>query len=343
MSTPQRAIGTKATLNGKPVYWSGDDHGWQSSGSHLKLKAAGKFNEPNALERIGGLINGYLQPLGSSQPKHVRNKRAEAALRANQRAAEWGGQEFSDGSTQRTFQGAGGLKSYSTSKPTGEGFYLNDLQGLTPYTAGREADPDGFFPTKEHGISFYRETKDDNAWEARTDSRPAANKVRQANIKWQMGELMDDIATGDELKISVADGDGKGTKRAGLYSRQTNKALQPIYDDDYFTGKLQTKRGVEDFWSKGQDTSNESAVRFKPSNLKKPLEELAKGTIVRRLVTNPYLQGALTADEVIGGITGTRPSKAIADAHIKAMTKYFEGTGVRAEAVYNFHRGQLKF
>ena len=342
MSTPQRAIGTKATLNGKPVYWSGDDHGWQSSASHLKLKAAGKFNEPNVLDRIGGLINSYLQPLGSSQPRHQRNRRAEAALRKNQGNAEFSGWDNPDGSTTR-IQGSGGLKSFSTSKPTGEGFYLSDIKGTIPYKAGREADADGFFETREHDISFYRDTRDENAWNARTDKRKDANAVRQANIKWQMGELMDDMATSDELKISVADGDGKGTKRAGMYTRATNKALQPVYDGDYFTGKLETSRGTQDFWSKGLDPDESKAVRFKPSDLKKPLEQLAAGSIVRRLITHPAAQAALTADEVIGGITGTRPSKAIADEHIKAMAKYFEGTGVRPEAVYNFHRGQLKF
>ena len=38
-----RQIGQRAKLNGKPVYWSGDDYGWQSKASHDKLKKEGAF------------------------------------------------------------------------------------------------------------------------------------------------------------------------------------------------------------------------------------------------------------------------------------------------------------
>jgi hypothetical protein len=41
MATPQ--IGQRATLNGKPVIWSGN-HKWQSPTSYLKLQQQGKFN-----------------------------------------------------------------------------------------------------------------------------------------------------------------------------------------------------------------------------------------------------------------------------------------------------------
>lgn len=39
----KRQIGQKATLNGKPVVWSGDDWGWQSPATHNELKSAGQF------------------------------------------------------------------------------------------------------------------------------------------------------------------------------------------------------------------------------------------------------------------------------------------------------------
>lgn len=53
-NSPQRqqqpAIGQKAKLNGKPVVWSGS-WGWQSPGSHEKLKREGRMNGPrNPLE-----------------------------------------------------------------------------------------------------------------------------------------------------------------------------------------------------------------------------------------------------------------------------------------------------
>ena len=36
-------VGTQAKLNNKPVVWSGPDYGWQSQGSHTKLKNQGHF------------------------------------------------------------------------------------------------------------------------------------------------------------------------------------------------------------------------------------------------------------------------------------------------------------
>ena len=41
ISTPERAKGTQATLNGKPVYWTGSKYGWQSGPSALKAGLLG--------------------------------------------------------------------------------------------------------------------------------------------------------------------------------------------------------------------------------------------------------------------------------------------------------------
>ena len=324
MSTPQRAIGTKATLNGKPVYWSGDDHGWQSSGSHLKLKAAGKFKEPNVLDRIGGLINGYLQPLGSSQPRHQRNKRAEAALRANERSkANPKNTSVDKYGTITRRMSAGGMTPQGYSYP--------------------EKFPDTDLDYNIHGLNFNRETKSlATMYDARTDSRPEANKVRRANVGYQLGDFLDAMQPDDVLETSVYSGDGKGRGRAGLYSKQTNGAVAPQLDLDgtWDESSLMTQRADKTTWRSG---NSDDTVQFNPKDLQKPLQNLAAGSIVRRLVTHPAAQAALTADEVIGGITGTRPSKAIADAHIRAMSAYFVGTGVRPDALHGFHRGQLRF
>ena len=41
VSTPERAKGTQATLNGKPVYWTGSKYGWQSGPSAAKAGLLG--------------------------------------------------------------------------------------------------------------------------------------------------------------------------------------------------------------------------------------------------------------------------------------------------------------
>jgi hypothetical protein len=46
-------IGQRATLNGKPVVWSGENYGWQSPSSHTKLKNAGKLKiGTQAIDRL---------------------------------------------------------------------------------------------------------------------------------------------------------------------------------------------------------------------------------------------------------------------------------------------------
>lgn len=53
-----RSIGTQATLNGKDVFWSGQNYGWQSQESFNKLKEGPEFRAGHiALSRIGTDIN----------------------------------------------------------------------------------------------------------------------------------------------------------------------------------------------------------------------------------------------------------------------------------------------
>jgi hypothetical protein len=40
-STPKRPMGTQAVLGGKPVYWTGDNYGWQSGGAAAKAGLLG--------------------------------------------------------------------------------------------------------------------------------------------------------------------------------------------------------------------------------------------------------------------------------------------------------------
>ena len=53
-----RPIGSKATLNGKDVFWSGQNYGWQSQESFNKLKKGPEFRAGHiALSRLGTDIN----------------------------------------------------------------------------------------------------------------------------------------------------------------------------------------------------------------------------------------------------------------------------------------------
>ena len=53
-----RPIGSKATLNGKDVFWSGQNYGWQSQESFNKLKEGPEFRAGHiALSRLGTDIN----------------------------------------------------------------------------------------------------------------------------------------------------------------------------------------------------------------------------------------------------------------------------------------------
>ena len=53
-----RPIGSKATLNGKDVFWSGQNYGWQSQESFDKLKEGPEFRAGHiALSRLGTDIN----------------------------------------------------------------------------------------------------------------------------------------------------------------------------------------------------------------------------------------------------------------------------------------------
>lgn len=52
-----RPIGSEAVLNGQPVFWSGQNYGWQSKGSFDKLMDEGQFRMGGiAAQRIGNSI-----------------------------------------------------------------------------------------------------------------------------------------------------------------------------------------------------------------------------------------------------------------------------------------------
>jgi hypothetical protein len=69
-----RTIGTRSTLNGRPVYWSGQNYGWQTKASHEQLKNDGAFRHGQQnLQRIGNDISTTAGRAWNSAPKPVRD------------------------------------------------------------------------------------------------------------------------------------------------------------------------------------------------------------------------------------------------------------------------------
>jgi len=100
----QRPIGTQAVLNGKPVYWGGDDYGWQllnGTGSSTTLNSLntpgtqGRFiqdtapRSPGAAQGGGGGFSGAgsfapIDPYAAQNREYERERaRVEAMVKAN--------------------------------------------------------------------------------------------------------------------------------------------------------------------------------------------------------------------------------------------------------------------
>jgi hypothetical protein len=304
----RRRLGISAKLNGKEVKWAGSNYGWQSPASFNKLKQQNKLPSPSKpVDKVEDMLFNYLAPLGRETVKRVRNLRAEAALRGNERSkANPKNTHVDNSGTVTRRMSSGGLTTEGYNYPAGDAEFPN---------------------ARDHGVNFHRETKDIyTQYSARTDSRPEVNKVRQANIKYQLGDFIGDMNDRDILEVSPYDNDGKGKARAALYGRQTNGALKPNEN-----GNLSMSRGSNGTFV-DPDGYN---VKFDPNDLKKPLKDLAAGAITRRLLAHPAAQAALTADEVIGGMTGKRPSAAIGEAHRQMNTRSIEERLKKGERFIN--------
>jgi hypothetical protein len=164
-----------------------------------------------------------------------------------------------------------------------------------------------------HDLGF-RRTNPENAYDAytaRTDSRPGPRAVRQANIKDQLSRVLDDVKTGDRVSADLYDGDGRGSQRGSLYKRVSGGALTP--SDDGYISSTKLNNNV---WSSSTNQNGKGSRNLKQwdtSRLGDDLKRLAAGTIVRRLASHPIAQAAVTADEVIGGVTGKKPSERVGE------------------------------
>ena len=76
MANPR--IGQPATLNKKPVVWSGQNYGWQSPATHKKLAEQGKFRHgTQALDRLSSSANRAIQKHAPGVAQHLNNVKAD--------------------------------------------------------------------------------------------------------------------------------------------------------------------------------------------------------------------------------------------------------------------------
>lgn len=237
------------------------------------------------LNRLQGAFNQFVQPLQTNVVKHVRNLRAEVHQRALGQPLK---REEVGRDMTRVSTSSGGLNSYTYQEPE-----VN--------TRGRERTA--------HEIGFKRQDGGYGTYEARSDSRPQVAATRRAAIKAQLGRLMEEVKVGDRIHASSYAGDDKNQARSALYQRVTKGALT-ANDDDY----MSASRLNNNNWASSTNPNGKGSRNIKnwnPANLGDDLKRLAAGEIVRRLATHPVAQTAVRADELIGGVTGTRPSEKV--------------------------------
>lgn len=82
-SDQNRPIGTEAIVDGKRVYWSGENYGWQSNGSYNKLKNGSEFRAGHiALSRVGSSINRAVADGFSQLPEPIKDTAKDVAGKA---------------------------------------------------------------------------------------------------------------------------------------------------------------------------------------------------------------------------------------------------------------------
>lgn len=323
-----KLIGNTAKLGGKDVRYAGANYGWQSPASFAKLKKEGKLPVPQRLDQA---LNAYLAPLRHQSVALVRNLKAEALLRANQTRAslskfpETGGHQFQ--------MNAGGMQSVMTNHERKD-FDSRGRLRTVMNTDGTEQ--------RSNTVAFQRQTYDSLDKQGnpmhmsgldQTERHIPKDKqqLRQANIKYQLGSLLGEVKPGEYVEASPIPGENNRNPRARMYDRATNGALasQHFHDDlgNLEASEVRTRFNGNNQWKNilGQ------TKKFDPQDLRRPLEELAKGTVVRRLASHPVAQAALLANDVIGGITGEKPTDAVGRLSKAQMAKSLQERLKRGE------------
>ena len=143
------------------------------------------------------------------------------------------------------------------------------------------------------------------------------DRLRRAALEHGAGRQMQDVRPGNHVEATALRSSGNTARnpRASQYERMTRGALD--FDRGHRSSAESTKL-TKNTWQ----TSTGNRVQFDPNTLKDRLKAMAQGSIVRatgRLIGGPITQAALTIDDAVKGVTGKRPSREVAKAHVKGQ------------------------
>lgn len=303
--------------------------------TYLQREASKKVDQVQAV--TGRVNNAIVQPLRTHTVNFTaelqRNLRAEAALRGNQRQenkpAVVTNPRYPNVS-QRTIK-SGGIESSAlrTATPGNE----IKIGGKVVHTGQRDV---------AHDISFHRDTVEPgDGLNPRRNISPANARVRQANIKYQLGQLLSEVQPGDRVTADPITSDNGRNPRATLYDRATKGALKARIEDygdpgnPYISAEVDSSRGSNNRWT----NIHGERKTFDPETLKNALKELAKGQIkgkaIRAVTSHPAAQAAVLLDEIIGGITGERASERIGRGHKETVSKSIKERLKKGERFFN--------
>ena len=177
---------------------------------------------------------------------------------------------------------------------------------------------------KIHDLEFHRDTlRKDDSYEPRKNISPKNAKLRQANVKFQTGQLLNEVRSGEVVEAQPVESQSGKNPRARIYDRMTKGALksQRIKSDGFSYDQIMAGRGDGDDWINSANKGK--VVKFNPNDLKKPLMDMAAKSIAKRLA-GPQVQAAMFVDDTVAGMTGHRPSEKIKEGFEDTIRKNIE-------------------
>ena len=87
----------------------------------------------------------------------------------------------------------------------------------------------GIKGNRVHNVEFSRDTANPrDSYEPRKNISKESAKLRQANIKYQMGTLMDEVKPFETIEAQPISSESGRNPRARIYDRMTKGALKSI-------------------------------------------------------------------------------------------------------------------
>ena len=287
---PQRPIGQAATLNGKAVFWAGDDYGWQSPTTFGKMMEEGQIPDPSKPQQNNGgkkLGAGLAIGAASEAPRHPK---ARLALEENKRNAR--------NVKPRTWASSNtGYKGENVKNETRT--YTNRTAG-TQVTIDETTKPGATRaqrPRISSDIAFQDTTAEPNSYNQRAvKGKPIDTKLRSAVIQDQIARGTKPVMPGDTITANPTT-----PSRARLYERMGGKAFGATKNPNYQEIMTTQQPG-------GKGSVNLRGEKAPPINLEKlkgPLKGLANKKLLGAL--GPWgraLSLVMQVDGLIEGITG---------------------------------------